>query len=288
MGSGVSLTAIALMLVAGTASASVTGLPKEITIGETPYDLSFYVQNNNPIRQPLEAEFAFPTKFTVIKKPQWIEGNATTAGKNQNVIVRIFPQEGFEGTSYTSTIKIIAGGDVTEKNVTINYVHEDSCNVEAQIEVQDDESGGNAGMNAAITLTNHSYRPKAITLKEMRGTPPDWKISGSTEFGLGAFEKRTYETSVDGKSNFEGNAEFIFGCRGTEFAGIAKIRHVDKGIPAAVLAIISGASGSVEGEFILDMFLVIIASILLIAFIARMVKLLNNDSQGKQSKEGQK
>jgi len=268
---GFAIVAIALIFAAGLASAAVSAMPREITIGQAAYDFSFYAQNNTAIRQPLVAEFAFPTKFTIIKKPQWIEANS-----RQNVIVRIFPQKGFEGTTYTGTVKISVGADVAEKNVLINYILEDECQVRAQTEI--DGSG-----KATIALTNNSYNPVQVALEEIRNVPADWKISGNTDFSLGAFETKSFEVQLERNSGFTGDAKFVFSCGEAEFTQTAQVSYQDRGIPATIFAMVSGASA--EGEFVLDMFLVIVASILLIAFIARMVKFLND---GKQNTEAQK
>ena len=255
---------LALILAAGTASAFVSGMEQSIVVGETPYDLSFYVQNDTATRQPFEAKFTFPTKFTIIKKPTWIE-----AGHRENVTVRIFPEIGFEGSTYIGNAKLMLGPSTAEKNIEIMFVDENKCNVESHTKFFEDG-------NVSITLENKSYKAKTLELLEIKNFPQDRKIAGDAIFTLEAYEKRTYNLTLDGMGGFDGTAELAFGCNGTTISEKTNAKIGGTDFLGSIFAVIGGTgkatAESGDNDFVLDLFLVIIASILLIAFIARMVK----------------
>ncbi len=262
---GLALSLIVFIFAANLASAAVSAVPSQITVGESPREISFFATNTTGIRQQFEAEFSFPTKFTIIKKPQWIE-----SGARENIVLNIFPQHGFENTTYVGTIKVTIGGDVAEKNVILNYLNQNECSVQSKTTI------ANSG-DVTILLKNNSYRPKSVTLVEIRNVPADWKITGNTQFSIGPFEQKTFGTKLEMNSALNGNAVFVYKCANTEFTESVKVEHKDGGIPASMFAVFGQASTMANGEFMLDLFLVIIAAILLIAFIARLVRIVNRD-----------
>ncbi|HLC79625.1 MAG TPA: hypothetical protein VJG83_04335 [archaeon] len=250
------LIAMALLLIGSTASAFVTNLPETITVGESAYELTFFVQNTTSIRQPLSARFTIPTKYTIIKKADWIEANSRSA-----IVLKIFPQKGFENSTYTGQINLELGGNRAEKSIIINYINENKCPVNIDIEVADN--------NSTITIENESYRAKTLELADINGGA-GLKFTGENKFALGAFEKKTFAFPLISDNQLDGEVKFTFSCNGQEVFRTENIRSDGSGIFAA-FAIIAK-----DSEFILNAGLVIIASILLIAFIARMIRTLNS------------
>ncbi|MAG18412.1 MAG: hypothetical protein CL944_02980 [Candidatus Diapherotrites archaeon] len=262
---GTLILVLALLLSTG-ASAFVNSLENTISVGESAYELSYTVENTSNIRQPLTVDYDLPTYFEIIKQPNYVNANST-----QEIVVKILPQQGFEGTTYTGMISINLGGNRAEKRVSISYLRENNCVVEREVSLIENK--------VRITLENNSYKDKTIKLSEVRNLPNDWAIT-STSFVLNGFEKNTYELELQKGSSFDGTLEFVFECQGNLFTNKVEVEH--EGNDFTGFAIIGSALESVDSELIIDIFLVIIAAILLIAFIARLVRILN--SGGKQTK----
>ncbi len=254
--------AMAIMLllsISGTAGAFLSGLEQKITVGEQAYTLTFYVQNDSQVKQPLQITYTLPSEFKILTQPEWVGAKG-----REKVSVLIYPKKGLEGSIYMGTISAQLGGNIAQKNIVVAYVNENGCPVQAKTIVADDG-------NVAITVENQAYASKSLELKGISGIPSDWKLKGETIMEIGAFEKREFSLAFERGSSFSGDAEFKFMCNGNEFSEIAPVKFEQKGIPSAVFAVISGAVSDADRNFVLDMFLVIVASILLIAFIARAV-----------------
>ncbi|MCR4335516.1 MAG: hypothetical protein NUV57_03190 [archaeon] len=260
------LTLVLVLLLSIGASAFVNNLENTINVGETAYELTFSVENNSNIKQPLTIDYDLPTDFEIAKQPNYVNATST-----QEIVVKILPQKDFEGTTYTGTITINLGGNRAEKRLSVSYLKENNCTVEREVSVNENK--------VTIELTNNSYKSKTIKLIEVKNLPNDWAIT-ETSFVLNGFEKNTYELELKKGSSFDGELEFVFECSGETFSNTVKVKHEDNGFTG--FAIIGSALGSVDSELIIDIFLVIVAAILLIAFIARLVRLLN--SNAKQTK----
>ncbi|MFH1392012.1 MAG: hypothetical protein ABIH20_06890 [Candidatus Diapherotrites archaeon] len=263
---GLLILVLALLLSTG-ASAFVNSLENTISVGETAYELSYTVENTSNIKQPLTVDYDLPTDFEIVKQPNYVNANST-----QEIVVKILPQQGFEGTTYTGMITINLGGNKAEKRINVSYLKENTCTVEREVSVEEDK--------VTILLKNNSYNGKTMKLSEVKNLPNDWVLNTGASFVLNSFEKKTYELELQKESSFDGELEFVFECQGETFTNKVKVKH--EGNDFTGFAIAGSALYSVDSELIIDIFLVIIAAILLIAFIARLVKVLNSD--GKQTK----
>ncbi len=259
----------AILLFCASASAGVTGLENSIMVGESAYKLSFFVDNASGVKLPLSVEFHFPSEYSVVKGPAFV---AAKSNKGE-VVVKVFPKKGLEGNTYTGTIIIDLGGNRAEKNIAITFFEEDSCPLEARITAQENGS-------IKLSLENKSYKSKTVQLSAVKGLPSGAAIEGVKEFSLGAFEKRDYELTVKSGSGFEADAEFEFTCKGVANPATvsepAKIKYGqgNGSADASTGFAVFGLGGIAGGELLVDAVLVLVAAVLLIAFIARMVKIL--------------
>lgn len=263
---GVFFTAMAaLLLLAATAGAFVTGLETSIDIGETGKELSFLVENKSNIKQPLTINYDFPSDFTVILQPSFVRANS-----KDEVKVKIFPNEDLGGSTYNSMINIKVGTNKAEKTITLNYLNTDVCTVNIDVNFEN--------KMFVINLENESFKEKNIRLTNIEGI--DWEVDKFDTTVLGNTTK-TIELEIENISNFTGEVEFTFDCKGTPIKKTVNVEYEEPGIGVAF----TGFAVLEEGfnfEFLFDVLLALIAAVLLVTFIARLVKILNQKE--KQTK----
>ncbi|MBI4210295.1 MAG: hypothetical protein HY544_02190 [Candidatus Diapherotrites archaeon] len=258
--------AIALALLASTASAfTVTGFEGTISIAEKPYDFTFTIKNETAVKQPLSIDFTAPTHFEFVEKPDYVNANSEA-----EITARIYPEKGFEGTTYAGRATLKLGGSTAEKSFAILYNREDSCTIERQVSA----SGG----DITLMLENTSYRQKTISLTGVKGAPEGIRLAEKGEYSLGPFEKREFKARIEGNVAFKGDAELEFSCHGSTITSKVGMDYKAGGTDLAALLSLGGISGTRQGdaEMVFDALLAITASILLIAFIARLVRFLNS------------
>ena len=262
------LVIILALLLAGNALGEVSGIAEKIAITESPYELSFTVTNETDAKKPLLVLVNVPGKSEVLKYPEEIGAFAS-----QKITAKIFPSVQLEGSTYTGTVNVNIGGQITQKKITIQYFASDNCTVFSSAQFREGK--------IALTLDNNSYKPKKIEFVRAEKLPADWQVSPKT-IDLGAFEKR--QTVLDTKtgSDFNGTAELILKCHGKEIVQKVQVSHKNPAGPATGLASLSFPKlefPNFDLPLLLDVFLAIVAGILLIAFIARLVKFLNTEAK---------
>ncbi len=301
---GISMKALALalaILLGGKAIALSIDGPSYLSVGETPQDYSFFIENSSSSRKQLDVSLVAPGRQEFVSKPKSIGPKS-----KGEVRLRFFPESAFKGTSYTAKIAANLGSENVVKNLTISYASddEDRCTVELKPKeplINGKEGTGKNAISVAFAAKNASYKPKKLTLTEMKGGPQDWRAMAGgngkaeqginvgngagnealAEFGIGGFEERAFVIWVEGQSAFDGELEFIFDCAGEKISvrqEVSASEAEDKGNGTDMLsgfAVVLQDIGSKDFEFALNAFLVIIAAVLLIAFIARLVHFVN-------------
>lgn len=261
------ITAIAaLLLLTATTGAFVTGLDTSIDIGETGKELSFLVENKSSIRQPLTVNYDFPSDFTVIQQPSFVGANS-----KDEVKLKIFPDKSLVDTSYKSTINIKVGTNKAEKTVTLNYLNTNTCTVKVDVYFEN--------KMFVINLENESFKEKNISLTNTTA-PENWEINKFETTVPGNTTKKT-ELEIENISNFTGEVEFTFDCKGTIIKKTANVDYKEPGIGTAFTGFVVLEEGF-NFEFLFDALLALIAVVLLLTFIARLVKILNQKE--KQTK----
>lgn len=267
------MAAIFVLLLSGTASALATQATGYVNIGETPQEYSFLVENTSAIKKTLKVSFTAPTKTELSKKPAFVGANSS-----EEVAIRIYPQEGFEGSTYTGKLFIDLGGDVAEKIVTLTYTAEDSCPVE--VTINSDKNTNKVG----ISFRNNSFKEKKIELIAVKAGEANWAMTGERRFEVNGFETRAFETSIERPMGFNGEAGFVFKCGN---AGFTKKHNFEASGKNSFEGAISGfavaaQAASKDIDFITSVFLGVIAAVLLLAFIARLARVTHRNNREKQ------
>jgi len=257
---------VTLLLICSSASAFVTSFDGGARIGESPYELSFFVENTDSVKRPLFITYNFPVDYELVNQPSWVGANS-----KEKIIVKLIPEYDLQGTEYLSTVSIVLGSNKSEKNIRLSFFNQDNCTINSSISTDN---------GLEFYFENTSFKSKEIKLVEIKAVPKDWKINGSTLFVLNGFESRNYSIDLVKNSSFSGVAEFVFSCENTSFSKKVEFEHGTTDSFAG-FAILGGLEGIIDSELILILFLVIIASIFLLAFIARLVRILNNSEVKK-------
>lgn len=258
---------VALLLLTATAGAFVTDLETSIDIDETGKELSFLVENKSNIKQPLTINYDFPSEFTVIQQPSFVRANS-----KDEVKVKIFPNESLVGTTYNSMISIKVGTNKAEKNITLNYLNTNVCTINVDVNFEN--------KRFIVEFENESFKEKSIKLTNITGIPSNWEINEFDTTVLGNTTK-TIELEIENISPFTGEIEFTFDCKGTQITKTTNVEYEEPGIGIGF----AGFAVLEEGfnfEFLFDILLALVATVLLVTFIARLVKVLNQKE--KQTK----
>lgn len=258
--------AIAALLLFSSAAvfAQIKGLQDTIAIGEEPYELQFTVENNSTSDKNLTIEIFAPSTVEFTKKPAKISANSS-----EKISAKIFPKEGLEGSTYFGKVISNLGGEITGRQISIQYFPADACTLNI--------TPGFDGKAFTLRIQNTSTKEKTLEFIEARNLPGDWTVFGKKiEAGSG----ETRETSLETKtgSGFSGKADLVFNCNGKTTAKSADVNYTNAGALPTGFAIL-GAIPQINAGIMLDIFLAIVASVLLIAFIARFVKFLNSEAK---------
>ena len=147
-------------------------------------------------------------------------------------------------------------------------------------------------------LENNGIIAEKVELKAVRGIPDDWKVEGTRRAEVEGESLKSFETVIKPGSNYTGKAELVYECgaftverivilkfRGplentfeglaTGFAGLFGGFSLPEGITG--LALPDGMAG-----LVIDFILIIVAAVLLIAFIARLVKRMGRKPPAEQ------
>ncbi|PIN85348.1 MAG: hypothetical protein COV47_02650 [Candidatus Diapherotrites archaeon CG11_big_fil_rev_8_21_14_0_20_37_9] len=252
---------IAILLLTSTASAAVlTNFNGTASIGETPKEINFIVENTTNTKQPFSINVNFPAK-TNIAAPKWIE-----AGAKETITVTIYPEETLEGQTYRGTVSAELGGNKAEKEVTLIFSKINACTVSAETYQNND------AIKAAFK--NNSFKSKTVYLEKINNVPDNWTF-GKKSFVLGPYEEREFDLEITKGSSFSGEAELVYNCLNSEIKNTVQIEHKEEGYFTGFAILSQNQNKGEELPMIIDIFLAIIAAILLIAFIARLVRVYN-------------
>lgn len=264
-----SLAAIVLFLISGTAMGLFTEMPRNLEIGETKEELKFTVYNESNLNQPLQVFYDLPGDFEIVSQPEMIMANSAA-----EVTALIVPDYSLEGTIHTATIAINLGGNTAEKQIELEYKKENKCPVDIYAQQSNDGT-------ILVKAVNNSFKDKALRFKEITGTP-DYNLEGPMTIALAGYEEKEFEYEITNTGNFKGNAELVFECRSTVLRTNVEL---DSGDDDNIAGFFTLTGLNLNSEIILNVFLGVIAAFLLIAFIARLVKVMKPAHEKKQNME---
>ncbi|MFH1587163.1 MAG: hypothetical protein ABID38_04860 [Candidatus Diapherotrites archaeon] len=256
---------LVLILLFASVSAVVSDLPSYITIRNSPMEISFTVSNPTSLKKALDVEVFSPVSYQVTEKAQWVDPNSS-----ETVKIKFIPRGDLIGTRYAGKIIVTLGSEKTEHEVSFFFTGEDSCPVKAAVSKIESEEDGIHSIKLFVYFKNDSVEEQEVGGISLEGIPGDWSYSGEETLIVPAQGNAETTLEISPGSSFNGEAEFVYSCRGFENREKVNIEHEGS-------AGITGLFGALDLELfsvwlLVDLFLFVVAAILLIAFIARFIK----------------
>ncbi|MFH1256760.1 MAG: hypothetical protein V1494_05725 [Candidatus Diapherotrites archaeon] len=248
---------------------SVSGFPATVSFYAAPKDISFTVKNDSNSIRSLSVDFFVPVEVKFLELPDFIG-----AGEEAQVKARLFPKEELIGSKYNSRAVIFVGAEKAEKTLRLNFFAAEKCMLDLSIAKKETDVNGLHDINLLIQASNPSLASAKLELLELKGLPSDWGYSivgGEKKVSVEAQGNSVIEIDLIEKSAFDGNVSAILSCDGFRAGQTVSVKH-ESSESGAGLMVLSGLASFFTSELALDIFLALIASILLIAFLARLVK----------------
>lgn len=278
------LAFIAITLIFTQASAFVGEFNNYLVVRNVPTEFSFTVTNNDSVERFLEMEILMPGNFDVVRNPGTIEAGAT-----EDVVIRLLPEKTFEGSEFAGSIFLKLGSNTAEKNLKIFYTKSKTCAVSiAPLGAFDANTNK---FTVKSQLENNGVTIESVELKAIRGIPGDWKVEGERSAVVDAGENKTFETVLVPGSNFTGQAELVYECGEFVVERIVIVKFERPPVPDAYAAATGFFTmlGNVKLEMpggltglIIDVVLIVVAAVLLIAFIARIVHRIERKEKAQE------
>ncbi len=251
---------IAISFFLATASATyITGFPELIEVKETPLDFSFAIHNDTGVKRQVSIEYFLPGRYDVLKSSEFI-----LPGKSEEYSIRLFPSAELEGQTYLASLTIDVEGDVFEKELFVNYLQDDSCT----IEILDTNYTENY---LEVFAKNLSYKPKSIKVNKTNNFSSEPKV-----FDFLPFEEKKLLIEINKnkdlpKPGAEISAEFFCNEKVLVARAIVPEKN-NQGITSGLFSLPDVFNFNFG--FLLNVFLALIAGVLLLVFVARFTKLV--------------
>ena len=261
--------AFSVVFAASAHALALLQLPGTVEFHGVPVELSFTVQNAENVSRPLEVHVFLPVEYQFEQKP-----GIVLAGETATVKLKLFPRPGLVGSRYTGTIAVLMGITEVEKNFSLVFLPQNSCPVTISSKVTEQESGFQKVFLASSRLVNETKAEQRISLEKINGLPAGWKIDAEPLAKIGPEAQLVHAITLVPAEAFNGTAEIIYRCGPFTEKKSVKIAFAgQKDFLAGFASIFSFDFFS--GELALNVLLVLIAAVLLIAFISRMVRKLS-------------
>jgi len=254
-----------------------------VVVRNVPSEVSFTVTNTSTVPRELEMTINMPGRHEVLRDPGVI-----AAGATEEVVISILPEEKFEGSEFVGTIMLKLGNDTAEKNLKIVYARARTCVVSIAPLGSFDEAANKFTIDTQ--LTNNGVEAAEVELSAIKGIPSDWKVGGDRKAGVRAGETRNIQTTLTPGSDYAGQAQLVYNCDGFAIERIVVVKFerpitsAFDNIGAGFASLFGGTGGDGAGfdwGLAINVILILLAAILLIAFIARMVKMLDRQENQK-------
>ncbi len=136
---------ISLILIFGSATASVSEVPRYVDLSNEEKEISFTLSNDSSLGKNLEIEVYVPTNFKIIEKPEFIGPN-----ESEEVKILFYPNEDLYGTNYESTLIILLGSEKIEKKINFSFVKPEAK--EEEEEPEEEREGIISGFVGLLSL----------------------------------------------------------------------------------------------------------------------------------------
>ena len=270
------------LLLFSEASAFISELPGTVTVKGIPTEFYFKVTNDDIVDRPLEVEVLAPAETEFLEQP-----GIVGAGRTERVTVRVFPESTLNGKEITATVSAKLGKRAAEKNFKISFERALSCPVSIDLSLNKSQENGEK-LFVVAALKNSSVSSEEVELAKISGLPESWGIELPNAVSVGRLEQKNLTVTITPNSAFEGEAELLFKC-----GNFIEKRSLDVSAGSEGNNFFSGLTSLFsfeqlnrpfefsELELLLDIALVLIAAVLLIAFIARFVRKIGGEKPAK-------
>lgn len=236
-------------------NALISDLPNSITFFEEERSISFEVENDSGGTQNLNIRIYSPIAYEIKGSKSFLEN-----GEKSIVEVTFFPQEKLLDSVYETTILVELGKEIKQEKISMSFNKRNFCPIEFH-----------ARQNKEIlelTAKNNSFQKMEFQIKGFK--EGEWKIEEKTLLLEGKEEKK-FELNIDG--SVTGKNFVLIQCTGIQEVPVELQGRRINQLFDATGAFVLGSFGEMLEP--LNLVLVIVAAVLLIAFISRLVKRLN-------------
>ncbi len=250
------ILAVLCFAIAVNADAFVEDSSNYITFFEEQKTLSFTVENDSGQTQPLNISVFSPLSYE-------IKGTKNFLENGEKVLIEIIftPKKELINSGYESTVLVELGKEITKKKVSMNFYKRNFCPVYFSAEQK--------GNLIELTAENTSFQEKEFEVLGLKNAS-SLKIENKSFF-IEAGEEKKFSLNFTGNSD-EKNFLLIL-CDGFEEETEIEFAGSDfDGIVEATGNVVFGLGGLIDP---LNALLTLIAAVLLLLFVSRLVKRLN-------------
>ena len=256
--------------------AFIRGVQDQITVPNSNFDFTFTATNNDSVPRNLELEVFLPFDYVFLDKPGVI-----AAGETATVRLKVFPQKTAQDSTFSGKIIAHLGLETSEKTFRINVYNYTVCPVNITVSGPEEKTAdGKTNFMVFSRAENTANSSVDFSIKEFSGIPGDWATETDNSVLINAFETRVFRTTILPGSSFHGQMKIVYLCNGEEVSRTQDINFDRQDFLSSGLAGLSGSLGSLPGgEFLLNIVLVLAASLLMVMFIARLVRVVVEKSE---------
>lgn len=262
-------TLFALIFFSLNCFAFIGGIDDQITVPNSNFDLTFSVTNSDSVPRNLSLEVFLPFDYVFLEKP-----GVVPAGETQIVKLKVFPRKFLENSVFSGKIVANLGLQRVEKTFRIEVYNYSVCPLDVTVSGTQENFDGQEVFSILSRVENNSNYEVDFSIKYLRGIPSDWRSETQNSVLINAFETRVFRTTIFPNSSFSGNLEIVYLCNGQEISRVYPMDWVEVDFFSAGLIGLSGTIGSLPGgEFLFNIALLVVASVLMVMFISRLVRI---------------
>ncbi len=257
--------------------AFVSSVPQSIVFNEIPHGLSFSVSNMDSVARELNVQVFLPIQYEFVQKPSRI-----AAGATETVSIKLFPRRELVSQEFIGTINVVLGSKVAQKSIRLKFLGQTMCPVSINAQLKEVEGTQGKSFEIISKLENHKQEVVEVSFEKISGIPSDWAVKADELKEIGPFEKIVHKVLVTPNSSFDGEADVFFNCDGFTEKRTVLFSHKQNDFFTAIGLVGLFSTGFIGNDFLLNALLVLIAAILLIAFISRLVRKLSVQASQSQ------
>jgi len=223
--------------------------------------ISFTVENDSGFTQDFSIEVSAPIKSEFIGSVP----EALASEEKVEVQIKFYPEDRFIGSTYESAITITLGEASEKKDLTLKFNERDECPIGLSATQKNKTANGTEVIELSLLISSNSTEEQTIKFSGIKALPSNWLYEPQNKsFSLESNGEKSLLLTITPRSTFKGSAFINFECLGLEKSKKIELNFTQKGFASGFVTAISGIPW-------IDIILVLIAALLLIAFVARLV-----------------